>query len=56
VTEDDYPIVECPKCHTTVTDLDGFGLLFCAACGYCAHPSATDGKCDLCGEPHGPHG
>ena len=42
------PLVECPKCHALHEDHDGFGVLHCEACGYCAHPSATDGKCDLC--------
>jgi ribosomal protein L37AE/L43A len=48
VEEEDLPIVRCPSCGTTSTDLDGFGLQFCARCGYCKHPSLTGETCDLC--------
>lgn len=48
VPPDDYPIVTCPKCGVTSSDFDGFGLQFCARCGYCAHPALTGDTCDLC--------
>lgn len=48
------PQTQCPKCGDWLDDLDGFGVLRHAACGYCAHPSGTvlnDGseQCDVCG-------
>lgn len=51
--------MECPKCGAEQEDLDGFGLVFCPACGYCTHPSrataetrAENGSdiCGLCGK------
>ena len=49
----DYPTSECPKCGAAQTDLDGFGVVRCDKCGYCAHPSETGipggWKCDICG-------
>ena len=44
-------IVECPRCGAEQEDFDGFGVIFCEACGYCKHPSFTGGVCDICGEP-----
>jgi len=41
--------VPCPKCGEAQEDDDGFGFIFCEKCGYCVHPSITDGKCDCCG-------
>ncbi len=50
--EDDLIIlIECPRCGAQQQDFDGFGVVHCPACGYCTHPSATDGTCDICGEP-----
>ena len=49
--DDDYPTVDCPKCGKTQTDMDGFGFLACIpGCGFCTHPSRTDGVCGICGE------
>lgn len=48
---DDVPKAQCPRCKRWHDDYDGFGVLVCTDCGYCAHPSATNGKCDLCSEP-----
>lgn len=47
---DDTPMSMCPKCLEWLEDLDGFGILSHEKCGYCSHPSLTDGKCDICGE------
>jgi hypothetical protein len=47
-------IVRCSKCKAEQNDLDGFGVLYCEHCKYCAHASSTDGKCDLCGVPQPP--
>ncbi len=52
----EVPEAQCPKCGAWVPDYDGFGVLFHLrpehkdGCGYCAHPSTTDGKCGICGE------
>ena len=43
------PTAECRKCHAEQPDLDGFGVLYCEACGYCMHPTCSEGKCELCG-------
>ena len=48
-------MAECPKCHAEQEDLDGIGVVYCQACGYCAHVSASgnlDGemRCDTCGD------
>ena len=53
----EWPDVEtspCPGCGKAVEDLDGFGVLahvdpHPTACGYCSHPSRTDGVCGVCG-------
>jgi hypothetical protein len=45
----DYPLVECPSCHKTQVDMDGFGVLHCS-CGYCTHPAIADDVCEVCGE------
>jgi len=39
----------CPQCGVEQEDFDGFGMLYCPACGYCKHASRTEGKCDSCG-------
>jgi hypothetical protein len=49
-----WPQVPCPKCHALQEDRDGFGVLHCAACGYCSHPSRTGGVCGLCGHVEAP--
>lgn len=46
----EVPKAQCPRCKLWQPDEDGFGVLYCKHCKYCAHPAATDGKCDLCGE------
>ena len=47
---DDIPQTQCPACGTWQDDLNGFGVLRCETCGHCAHPSLTDGVCDVCGQ------
>ena len=45
------PDFTCPKCGRGFIDNDGFGFLACRGrwgCGYCTHPSATGGRCDIC--------
>jgi hypothetical protein len=47
------PHHRCPKCGVLVPDHDGFGVLAHIApmenpCGYCKHPSVTDGVCGIC--------
>lgn len=54
VVEDEPVIIECPKCGAEQEDHDGFGVIHCDACDYCAHPSSTDGVCDICGQPDEP--
>lgn len=44
------PMVPCPGCGAEYEDFDGFGVLHCNLCGYCAHPSISDGVCDYCGK------
>lgn len=46
---DENPTAQCPNCKVMHVDYDGFGVLYCDACGYCKHPSVTGAKCDLCG-------
>ena len=45
--EPNYAI--CPKCDAEQIDEDGFGVLYCGACGYCTHASVDGGVCSLCG-------
>lgn len=47
---DDVPTVRCPRCGIEQDNQDGFGVLHCANCGYCTHPSSANGVCDLCAE------
>lgn len=47
--EPEMPIMECPKCGKEHEDFDGFGVKYCAACGYCEHPARFGGECQLCG-------
>lgn len=44
-------IIHCPKCHAVQEDHDGLGVLYCEACGYCTHASASGEPmtCDFCG-------
>lgn len=44
---DDLMQSQCPACKEWQDDYDGFGVLACP-CGYCSHPSITDGICGLC--------
>lgn len=50
---DENPTAQCPSCKAMHVDYDGFGVLWCEHCGYCAHPSITAGVCDLCSRPQG---
>lgn len=38
----------CPKCGAEEEDFDGFGFLYCEACGYCTHASIDGDVCGLC--------
>lgn len=44
----------CPRCGVEQEDLDGFGVLYCPACGYCTHvcqsPYSDGWLCDSCGK------
>jgi hypothetical protein len=48
------PQSQCPQCRAWQDDLDGFGVLVCAACGYCEHASQSgqDGwwVCNACNQ------
>lgn len=46
---DEAIMIACPQCGAEQQDFDGFGVVHCDACGYCAHLSATGGVCDICG-------
>jgi hypothetical protein len=48
--EVEYPRALCPECGDDTEDLDGFGFVACTVCGYCTHPSRTDGVCGICGD------
>lgn len=50
---DEPAIIECPQCGAEQEDHDGFGVLHCETCGYCAHASATGDICDFCGKSIG---
>lgn len=50
---DDIPKQPCPNCHAMIEDFDGFGVLAHEECGYCSHPSRTDGVCGICGDTTG---
>lgn len=43
------PTMQCPRCGDVRADRDGFGMLYCHACGWCDHPSVTGDVCDACG-------
>lgn len=45
---EEWPQVRCPECQSTQDDMDGFGVLYCEKCGYCAHASINDERCDFC--------
>ena len=45
----DMPTMTCPGCGKEEPDYDGFGVVFCAACGFCRHLSLDDGTCNYCG-------
>lgn len=45
---DGINIIACPQCGAEQEDHDGFGVVYCEACGYCTHPSLTGNICDLC--------
>jgi len=38
-------------CGKWLPDADGFGVIYHAECGYCAHVGAVAGVCDCCGLP-----
>ena len=46
------PTMICPKCGIETIDWDGFGVLFCVSCGYCAHAAQSGNPmiCDFCGK------
>jgi hypothetical protein len=48
---DEYPWIECPRCHDSTKDMDGFGFLACDKCGYCTHPCSSGDPltCGICG-------
>jgi hypothetical protein len=48
--DDDIEVVRCPSCGAFEEDFDGLGFLYCEVCHYCVHASATNGRCDYCGE------
>ena len=54
--DSDMPQMRCPHCGKWETDFDGLGMLahtksaYPDGCGYCTHPSASGGVCDICGE------
>lgn len=48
--EEEPEAISCPTCGAVQVDLDGFGVLFCPACGYCVHSSRTDDICGFCGK------
>jgi hypothetical protein len=54
------PQSACPQCRAWTDDLDGFGTVFCTACGFCAHVSQSgkDGYwvCNACGKQLRPLG
>ena len=43
------PISYCPRCDKGQPDMDGFGVVYCAQCGFCEHVSYTADICDTCG-------
>ena len=45
---EDMPEMACPRCEKVYPDFDGFGVLYCAACGFCKHASIDDGRCNFC--------
>jgi hypothetical protein len=49
-SSDAPPMSDCPNCGQSQIDMDGFGVLRCESCGYCAHPSRTGNVCDICGD------
>ena len=50
----DPVIVLCPSCKHEHEDHDGFGVLYCERCGYCAHASISNEQCDFCRSSIGP--
>lgn len=46
--DEEMPTMRCPRCGQLEPDMDGFGMLAHAPCGYCTHPSITDGVCGIC--------
>lgn len=42
------PFSCCPRCTMPHDDQDSLGVVYCVVCGYCAHPSSTDGICAIC--------
>ena len=57
--DDDTPDRDCPQCRALLGDgADGAEVCYCAACGYCSHPS-TSGRggrwvCNACDKDLGP--
>jgi hypothetical protein len=48
--EEEPEQMACPSCGAVQPDLDGFGVLFCPACGYCQHASVSGDICGFCGK------
>ena len=51
----EQPTMTCPRCGAEYEDFDGFGVVYCEACGFCRHVSrsgAGPGRwvCDCCGD------
>ena len=46
----EVPTSICPKCGAEQEDHDGFGVLYCDECEYCAHAAASGDTCDICGK------
>lgn len=46
--EADPVFVACPQCGAAQEDLDGFGVCFCEACGFCTHISRDGDICNIC--------
>lgn len=42
--------VDCPQCGAAHEDHDGFGVLYCSACGYCTHATRNGDVCAFCGK------
>lgn len=49
--DNEVPHLPCPQCGVDVPDYEGASEIYAhEACGFCSHPSQTDGACTMCGE------